>query len=141
MGQFKPRARARTAAMSLAAFFIVPVALMSALAAPSVQAQSAPPQDARNYAVAAGELQSVLSAFGQASGLMIAYSAEDIAGKHSAGVNGRYAVKDALATLLAGTGLEAIAQPNGGYTVRPIPEVRPQPWNWHRSASSDAPIS
>lgn len=121
MGQFMQRARARTAAMSLAAFSVVPATLLPALAAPGAQAQSAPPQDTRSYAVAAGDLQAALSAFGQASGLMISYSAEDIAGKRSHGVNGRYAAKDALATLLAGTGLEAIALSNGGYTVTPIP--------------------
>src|SRR5690606_19546126 len=85
------------------------------------QAQDAVPQDTRTYAVAAGDLQTVLSAFGQASGLMIFYSADDITGRRSAGVNGRYSAKDALATLLAGTGLQAIAQSNGGYTVTPIP--------------------
>lgn len=134
MGQFKQRARARTAAISLAAFFIAPIALLSALAAPSAQAQNAPPQDTQTYAIAAGELQTVLSAFGQTSGLMITYSAEDIAGKHSAGVIGRYAAKDALATLLAGTGLQAIAQSNGGYTVTPIPRNT-------QSAVELAPIS
>ncbi|AVJ25846.1 TonB-dependent siderophore receptor [Achromobacter spanius] len=134
MGQFKQRAQARTAAISLAAFFIAPIALLSALAAPSAQAQTAPQHDTQTYAIAAGELQTVLSAFGQASGLMITYSAEDIAGKHSAGVIGRYAVKDALATLLAGTGLQAIAQSNGGYTVTPIPRST-------ESAVELAPIS
>src|SRR5690606_38100705 len=100
MGQFMQRARACTAAISLAAFSIVPAMLLPALAAPGAQAQDAVPQDTRTYAVAAGDLQTVLSAFGQASGLMIFYSADDITGRRSAGVNGRYSAKDALATLL-----------------------------------------
>lgn len=120
MGQFMHRARARTAAISVAVFSILPVTLLC-LAPRGAQAQDVPLPQTRVYAVAAGNLQAVLSAFGQASGLMISYSAQDIAGKHSAGVNGRYAAKDALAAVLAGTGLGAIAQSNGGYSVVPLP--------------------
>ncbi|WP_028602085.1 TonB-dependent receptor [Ottowia thiooxydans] len=70
------------------------------------------------YAIAAGPLEVVLVRFGQEAGVMISYSAASITGRHSPGVSGNRTVSEALLSILQGTGLEAVAQPNGGYAIR-----------------------
>ncbi|SPU48882.1 TonB-dependent siderophore receptor [Bordetella trematum] len=121
MGHITHHTRARTAALSLAVSSVMPAALLLTLPMPAAQAQTATRSDLQVFTIAPGSLQAALGAFGQASGLMIIYSAEDIAGKHSAGVQGRYHSREALTALLAGTGLQATPQPNGGYAVLPLP--------------------
>ncbi len=98
-------------AFSLAAAGLAP--LVVPLAA---QAQSQP--GARVYAIPAGPLESALNRFSLESGVMLAFAADDIAGKQSAGLSGSFAPPAALQALLAGTDLVAHLQPNGGYTVR-----------------------
>ncbi|WP_406736191.1 TonB-dependent receptor domain-containing protein [Thioclava sp. GXIMD4215] len=58
-----------------------------------------------SYAIAPGPLGSVLTQFGQASGLQIFYPADLVRGKRSSGVSGALSVDAALATVLSGTGL------------------------------------
>lgn len=76
----------------------------------------------QDYAIAPGSLRAVLSAFGQASGLMISYSAASVENRQSGGVSGRHDAAEALNMLLAGTGLQAVAQSNGGYLLAPLPQ-------------------
>ncbi|MBR8653599.1 TonB-dependent siderophore receptor [Achromobacter sp. Marseille-Q0513] len=116
--------RAARAVLALAAglpFRLAASGAALALACAGVaQAQTA----ARTYAIPAGTLESVLSRYAVDSGLMLSYSAGDIAGKRSTGLAGSHAAPAALARILAGTGLEALPQPNGGYVLRPQPTGR-----------------
>lgn len=76
---------------------------------------------ARQYAIPAGPLDAALARFGQVAGVLLSYPPELASGRHSPGVSGQYDAPAALVRLLAGTGLEAVAQSNGGYTLRRAP--------------------
>ncbi|WP_326533867.1 TonB-dependent siderophore receptor [Pseudorhodoferax sp.] len=84
---------------------------------PPAQAQETAAQQ-RDYRIAAGPLDEALTQFGRASGLLLSFSAADTAGLRSAGLQGRHSVRSGLDALLAGTGLAALAQPNGAYVLR-----------------------
>ncbi|MBW7901931.1 MAG: TonB-dependent siderophore receptor [Rhodocyclaceae bacterium] len=73
------------------------------------------------FDIPAGALDAALARFGQASGALLSYSPELAAGRRSPGVSGAHTIPAALARLLAGTGLEAVPQANGGYTLRVSP--------------------
>lgn len=101
--------------------------LLGAAAMPGTAwAQVAAPSAMPVYAIAAGPLEEALAHFAQESRTMLSYTAADIAGRRSAGLQGRHAPADALLQLLAGTGLVADAQPNGGFALRPMPQARRQ---------------
>ncbi|MBW3509165.1 STN domain-containing protein [Janthinobacterium sp. NKUCC06_STL] len=83
-------------------------------AAPLAQAANA----ARiELAIPAGTLEQVLVRFGQETGTMISYQAASLAGKRSAGLTGSYSVPEALGAIVAGSGLRAVPQANGGYVL------------------------
>ncbi|MDO8040171.1 TonB-dependent receptor [Janthinobacterium sp. SUN137] len=83
-------------------------------AAPLAQAANA----ARiELAIPAGTLEQVLVRFGQETGTMISYQAAAVAGKRSAGLAGSYSVPQALGAIVAGSGLRAVPQANGGYVL------------------------
>lgn len=62
---------------------------------------------AHSFAIPAQPLVPALTAFAQQSGLQLVYAAELASGRRSAGVTGTMSADDALARLLAGTGLSA----------------------------------
>lgn len=97
----------------------LPLLAMSGMAIAQAEADSA----VRAYAIPAGSLENVLTRFALDSGVMVSYAAGDIAGRQSPGLNGSYSAPQALKALLTGTGLAANPQPNGGYTLRRVPEV------------------
>lgn len=70
----------------------------------------------RDYAIAPGNLDQVLGAFGQQSGAMVAVNASLSAGKRSTGLNGRFSVDEGLQRLLNPLGLNAVAE-GAGYRV------------------------
>ena len=77
-------------------------------ALPQVQAQTqtaAATETLRQYAIPAGPLSTVLSAWGVQSDRQLVFVPDLIVGKHSRGVSGRYGAEGALAKLLDGTGL------------------------------------
>lgn len=80
-------------------------------------AAAAPRTSRRAFDVPAGPLEATLNRFGRDAGLLIAFPPELTAGLTSGGVHGRFDVDDALARVLAGTGLVALRQPGGGYTL------------------------
>ncbi len=85
----------------------------------SAQAQTQPSaEQRRQYAIPAGPLEGALVRFAQESGVMISYGAADVAGRQSPGVSGSYTAGEALRSLFRGTGLQPVAQPNGGYTLQ-----------------------
>ncbi|WP_437879707.1 TonB-dependent siderophore receptor [Pseudomonas sp. LRF_L74] len=77
----------------------------------------------RSYAIAAGSLDRVLGAFGQQSGVMIAADSALTRGLRSEGLQGSFAVGEALARLLAPLGLQAVAEGEG---YRVVPRAKEQ---------------
>ena len=66
----------------------------------------------------AGPLGAALGAFGMQAGVMVASDPALTQGARTDGVSGAYSVDAALARLLAGTGLQAVARSEGGYRLR-----------------------
>lgn len=64
-------------------------------------------EEARHYRIGAGPLDEALNQFASQAGLTLPYAPARVAGKHSAGLDGRFVVADALGHLLRGTGLRA----------------------------------
>ncbi|RCW69293.1 TonB-dependent siderophore receptor [Pseudorhodoferax soli] len=104
---------ATSPAAALAAVF----AIAGPLAAPAAQAQAATAQPLA-YGIPAGPLDAALTAFARTSGVLLAYQPDLVRGLASPGVQGRLAPTQALATLLAGTGLQAAVAENGTWTLR-----------------------
>lgn len=77
--------------------------------------------EARRYDIAAGALSDVLAKFSRVSGVYVVGATEEAKGKTSPGVHGTFAVSAALQALLQGTGLEAVAQADGTYSLHPVP--------------------
>jgi len=85
----------------------------------------APQQAARRaYDIPAGPLGVTLSRFAGAAGVVLSFDAAMTAGKESAGLQGSYGVDEGFARLLAGSGLEAVAQGGGNYLLRHAPQTR-----------------
>ncbi len=83
--------------------------------AQTATAQTAGP--ARAYDIPAGSLQATLNRFGRESGILLAFTPEQTASRHSPGLRGRYSVPAGLAAILQDTGLAAAAQPDGSYVL------------------------
>ncbi|MFT4241707.1 MAG: TonB-dependent siderophore receptor [Acidovorax sp.] len=83
------------------------------------QAAPASQASARSYDIPAGPLSTVLVRFLSESGVLLSGSTELAKGKDSPGVKGNRTPGEALAALLAGTGLEAVPDGQGRYVLRP----------------------
>ncbi|MBH2867115.1 TonB-dependent siderophore receptor [Serratia marcescens] len=95
------------------------VAIGLAFAAPlTASAASA----AATYHIPAGELDGALNAFAARAGIALSVDGTLTAGKHSPGLSGSYGVDDGLNALLAGSGLQAKALGNHGYTLAKLPQ-------------------
>ncbi|MEN9892189.1 MAG: hypothetical protein RLY78_2484 [Pseudomonadota bacterium] len=111
------RPPAHTAA-ALAVWALLAGAMPQARAADAV----APPQQQQQarlvqHDIAAGTLDEVLNRYAAQAGVTLVVDARLTAGLRSAGLQGRWAWKDGLARILDGTGLQAQALPQGGWTV------------------------
>lgn len=104
---------ATTLSAALAAF----CAIAGPLATPAARAQTAAAQPVA-YSIPAGPLDAALTAFARSSGVLLAYQPELVRGLASSGVQGSLPPTQALATLLAGTGLQAVVAENGTWTLR-----------------------
>lgn len=113
--------RAASTTKTKARRFLAPTVLLAGLAlglpAPEVMAQPAA-APAQRYDIAAGTLDQVLNRFAAQAGFTITIDAALTAGKTSAGLAGRHDISGGLAAILAGSGLEAVAQAGGAYTLR-----------------------
>ncbi|SFD56152.1 iron complex outermembrane recepter protein [Pseudomonas citronellolis] len=89
-------------------------------AAPLAGLQAAPlsSESVRAYDIPAGSLDSAITRFAHESGVNIAFAAHQLDGLASPGLHGRFDATQALARLLAGSGLVAQAQPGGGFLLR-----------------------
>ncbi len=107
--------------------FMVSTAAIAAGWAPCVAAQTRQTQsgeignsqDARRYDIPTGPLSATLTRFSSVSGAFIVGATEEAKSKTSPGVQGTYTVAQALRALLAGTGLEAVRQADGSYSLTP----------------------
>ncbi len=94
------------------------VAGAAMVGAPAMAKESA---GSRLYQVASGPLDGALAEFAGAAGLTLVIDGRLTEGKHSAGLSGQYSPLEGLRVLLAGSGLEAVAQGNGSYRLRARP--------------------
>ncbi|WP_228462451.1 STN domain-containing protein [Alloalcanivorax profundimaris] len=97
--------------------------LASPLQAQTAAAQTPAPQtQARDYAIEAGPLSTVLPRFAGEAGLLLSADGELTRGKQSPGLRGRYTVPAGLEQLLEGTGLRYRLTDDGGLTLEPVGE-------------------
>ncbi|NMK46762.1 TonB-dependent siderophore receptor [Achromobacter sp. Bel] len=108
-----PRTRL-SAALRLA----LPAVLLAAPWPSAVYAQATTGQRAVAFSIPAGPLSAALGAFGGQAGVMVASDPALTASARTDGVAGTYPVDAALERLLAGTGLQAVARPEGGFRLR-----------------------
>lgn len=92
------------------------IAVGLAFASPSMAASAA-----AAYRIPAGELDGALNAFAAQAGIALSVDGALTAGKRSPGLSGNYGVDDGLNALLAGSGLQARALGNRGYTLVTLP--------------------
>ena len=84
--------------------------------APVAHAQAA---EFRDYAIPAGPLTAALNQLAADAGVFLTAPGTLTQGKVTAGLQGRYSVQTAFQTLLMGSGLQAVRQADGAYTLRP----------------------
>jgi len=121
---------------------ILCAALCAALCAiaPATYAQSAASSDAiRQYDIPAGSLSSALGAWGAQSDRQVVFAPDLVTGKQTRGVSGQYGAEQALAQLLAGTGLTWKRINGQTYALKKAPP--PQPPRANRKAASKSKIS
>ena len=81
----------------------------------------------RTYSIPAGALGDVLTRFGSDSAILLSFSSDATQGLRSTGLQGSYSLHDGFRTLLAGSGLQAVPQANGGYLLQKIPAAADKP--------------
>ncbi len=138
-GRCRPAALERAStARGLGLSSLMPVLMMSAALMPvAAQAQSqdsaqAPTesaaqtaaQNSRAFDIPAQSLAAALGLFGQQGGQQILFDEALVAGRQSAAVQGRYAPREALERLLAGTGLIIARSEAGGFVLGADPAAR-----------------
>ncbi|MEB5510405.1 STN domain-containing protein, partial [Burkholderia pseudomallei] len=114
--QFAPQFAPRRVVARVAA-----AALFSACAAPGVSGAAEPAAATRGYDIPAGPLDAALTRFGREAGILLSFPGELTTGLRSPGLHGRADPAAALDRLLTGTGLVALRQPSGGYTLARLP--------------------
>ncbi|MDQ8020385.1 MAG: TonB-dependent receptor [Moraxellaceae bacterium] len=111
---------------------LIGLALALGMHAWVAQAQAPARAATANYAIAPGTLDQVLNRFAATAGFPLVIDASQTAGKTSRGLSGAYTIAQGLAAILAGSGLEAVELPSGGYALRklavvpvPVPAAKP----------------
>jgi len=72
------------------------------------------------YHIAPSALETALNQFGREAGVLISFGSQITAGLQSRGLEGEYTPEQGLAALLEGTGLQAIADGQEGFTLQPV---------------------
>lgn len=75
---------------------------------------------AQDFSIPQGALSDALLQFSQTSGSYLSVSSELLKNKTSQGLQGDYAIKDALNHLLKGTGLAATEHADGSFSIRQV---------------------
>jgi outer membrane receptor for ferric coprogen and ferric-rhodotorulic acid len=70
------------------------------------------------FSIAPGPLDAALNRFARAAGINLSYDAALVSGASTRGLNGTHGVASGLGLLLAGSGIDAVAQPGGGFALR-----------------------
>ncbi|MGE0799327.1 MAG: TonB-dependent receptor plug domain-containing protein [Lautropia sp.] len=73
------------------------------------------------FDIPAGPLAAALRSLASTANLLLTFTEEQTRGKATAGIEGQYTSQEALAAVLAGTGLQAVALDGGGYVLRAVP--------------------
>ncbi|OCR25966.1 ligand-gated channel [Pseudomonas syringae] len=73
----------------------------------------------REYHIGAGDLGTALTRFAAEAGVVLSFDPALTRGLSSTGLNGKYAMSEGLERLLAGSGLRAIQESDGRYSLRP----------------------
>ncbi|MEH6487981.1 TonB-dependent receptor [Hyphomonas oceanitis] len=117
------------------------LAIMAAIVPPAAFAEPGAPGAAITFEIEPIALGDALRQFSAQSGTPILFSEGDVAGQKANPVRGAYAPADALARLLEGTALEAVAGPGNAMLVRPSAPVKAAPAGNRRPApeTRDAP--
>ena len=89
----------------------------------------------RTFNVPAGPLDAALDRFARNAGVNLSYDPALIAGHTSRGLSGSHSIAAGLAALLAGSGIDAVAQSGGGYSLRKAP--RPAQTQAHPPAGGE----
>jgi len=87
------------------------------------QAHAAEASATVNFDILAGNLDQALSRFGRQAGIQIAVNAELTSGRQSPGLSGKHSIAEGMRQLLVGSGLEAVRDADGEYTLRRLPSV------------------
>ncbi len=97
---------------------------MAFVAMPLLAAESssvdAPASAVRSFSIPAGDLSRALNSLAEQSGLTLAFDPALTRGKTSSGLSGQFPTPDALAQLLQGSGLSAIALSSTRYRIEPM---------------------
>lgn len=104
-----PQLVAAVIAGSGTAFAVMPV--LAQPAASSIQ----------SFNIAAGQLDRVLNDFATATGVVLSVDAAMTTNKQSPGLKGQFNVVSGFRQILIGSGLQAVQQSNGSYSLLPIP--------------------
>lgn len=124
MVKFKGMCGAAAVAMSVMGVGTLPM---------PAQAQTA--QAARDIDIPAGSLGNAIAQLGRKAGVMIVFDPALVRGKRTVGLRGTYTPAQALDRLLAGSGVEARPDRNGGFTLG-----RSAPVSRRSTARTSAPI-
>lgn len=108
-----PHAMATALALAMAAWSIP---AMAQVAAPTAKPTASAAAQHR-FSLPAGPLAQSLNTLAQQAGVQILYAAELASGKQAAALEGSHSVADALARLLAGTGLKAAQRDSRTWSV------------------------
>ena len=102
-----------------AAMICLPLATVAV--APGALAQSVQQQTARSYDIPPGSLSSALSRFAGEAGVMLSVDGRLVDNRQSSGLHGQYSVEEGFDTLLDGSGLQAVRDERGAYSLVPAP--------------------
>ncbi|MCU1723256.1 TonB-dependent siderophore receptor [Pseudomonas sp. 5P_5.1_Bac1] len=94
------------------------LALGGVLALPAVAlAEQAGSVQTRAYDIAPGPLTEALSRFASVSGVVLSFDGASTQGRRSPGLRGEHSIASGFASLLAGSGLQAVRQSSGVYLL------------------------
>ncbi|WP_339139231.1 TonB-dependent receptor [Kerstersia gyiorum] len=96
------------------------MASTAAIPALSTQAWAQGIPESRQYSIPAGLLSQALPRFAAEAGIQVSIQGALVSGIETAGIQGNYSVESGFAELLRGTGLEAVRQASGSYTLRSV---------------------
>jgi len=122
--QMKPRPLAHAVSSALCGLALCAATLPGAALAQAATAPAAQGERQR-FSIAAGPLAPALRSLASAANLLLSFTPTQTEGRSTQGIEGAYTPQAALAALLAGTGLQAVALDNGAYVLRAAPPARP----------------